>query len=111
MRYLGNYQYCQRWWEMQDFSAMTFNKLKIPFVSYRDLVWPDYAHPPPNLPVLWNGRSHPDFKAHRLIGKLIAFGFMMQLKDAHNAKVLKFCEFAIYLYVEVSCYIVNFFVF
>ena len=50
---IGNYNYCQRWWEMQDFSAMTFNKFKIPFVSYRDLVWPDYAHPPANLPVLW----------------------------------------------------------
>ena len=72
---------------MQDFVAITLNKFKVPFVSYRDLVWPDYLNPPATLPVLWNGKSHPDKKAHSLIAKLVAFGFMMQLKEAHNAKV------------------------
>ncbi len=33
-----------------------------------------------------NGKSHPDSKAHKLIARLISFGFAMQLKEAHNAK-------------------------
>lgn len=76
--------FCKRWWEMQDFVGQTLRKYGIPFVSYRDLVWPVYEHPSHQLIHFWNGLSHPDHKAHSLIAKLIAFGFMSQLQDSNR---------------------------
>jgi hypothetical protein len=75
--------YCKRWWDMQDFVSIALNKLGVPFVSYRDLAWPVFEQPNPALDVWWNGMSHPDYRAHKLMAKLLAFGFMMQVKDAH----------------------------
>lgn len=80
----NGYLWCRRWWDMQDFAAVTFNKFKIPFISFRDLVWPEYDNPPDALPQIWNGLSHPDKRAHALFAKLISFAFMMQLKESHT---------------------------
>ena len=46
-----------------------------------------------------NGKSHPDSKAHKLIARLISFGFAMQLKEAHNAKAQTQTIF-VHLYVH-----------
>lgn len=51
--------YCKRWYEMQDFVAIALSKYSIPYISYRDLAWPNYYHPPSNLNQWWNGASHP----------------------------------------------------
>ena len=53
----GPYYLCRRWWEMQDYVAQALNEYSVPFVSYRDLVWPDFEHPPSELPHFWNGLS------------------------------------------------------
>jgi hypothetical protein len=84
--------FCHRWYEMQDFVAITLRKFGIPFVSYRDLVWPDYYHPSSTLNQFWNGMSHPDYKAHALIGKLIAYGFYRQLKESHHYHQINACD-------------------
>lgn len=76
--------FCRRWWEMHDFVAIALKKYRIPFVSYRNLVWPDYDHPANNVNLFWNGLSHPDYKAHRLISKLLSVGFMMQIRHVHR---------------------------
>lgn len=76
--------FCKKWWEMQDFVAIALQKYHVPFVSYRNLVWPDYNNPANNLNLFWNGLSHPDHKAHRLMAKLLSVGFMMQLRYAHR---------------------------
>lgn len=78
--------FCKKWWCMQDYVAITLQKFRVPFISYRDLVWPDYSHPPEVLNQFWNGLSHPDHKAHALMAKLIAFAFMKQLKEVHKYK-------------------------
>jgi hypothetical protein len=75
---------CRKWYEMSDFVGITLTKLRIPSVSYRDLVWPDYYHPPEHLDLYWNGLSHPDYKAHQLFAKLLAFAFMQQIKESHK---------------------------
>lgn len=33
--------------------------ISIKSVTSKDLVWPDYYHPPSNLNEWWNGASHP----------------------------------------------------
>lgn len=76
------YLWCKRWWLMQDSVAKALKSFQIPFASYRDLVWPAYASPPKALPQFWNGLSHPDYKAHNLIAKLMTFAFMMQFREA-----------------------------
>jgi hypothetical protein len=81
----NGYYACKRWWDMQDFVAITLKKFHIPYVSYRDLVWPQYEQPPNTLPQFWNGMSHPDYRAHQLMAKLLSYGFMMQIKEAHHA--------------------------
>lgn len=77
--------FCKRWWDMQDFVGIALNRLGVPFMSYRDLAWPTFESPPDNLDVWWNGMSHPDHRAHKMIAKLLAFGFMMQVKEAHDS--------------------------
>jgi hypothetical protein len=81
----NGFYFCKRWWDMQDFVGIALNRLGVPFMSYRDLIWPSYENPPGTLDIWWNGMSHPDYKAHRMIAKLLAFGVMMQVKDAHGA--------------------------
>ena len=71
---------------MQDFASVAFEKYQIPYISFRDLVWPEYNNPPETLPEIWNGMSHPDQRAHKLIAKLISYGFMMQLKESHTVR-------------------------
>lgn len=53
----GTYLLCKKWWDMQDYVAQTLDEYSVPFVSYRDLVWPDYSKPPAALPHFWNGQS------------------------------------------------------
>ena len=77
--------WCKRWWDMQDFVAVPLQRFAVPFVSYRDLIWPVYEKPSPVLDQWWDGKSHPDAKAHKMMAKLIAFGVMMQVKEAHAA--------------------------
>lgn len=81
----NGFYYCKRWWDMQDFVGVALNSFGVPFMSYRDLAWPVFESPPDNLNVWWNGMSHPDAKAHKMIAKLLAYGFMMQVKDAHHS--------------------------
>mmetsp|Transcript_65309 Transcript_65309/g.128431 ORF Transcript_65309/g.128431 Transcript_65309/m.128431 type:complete len:524 (-) Transcript_65309:91-1662(-) len=81
----NGFLFCKRWWDMQDFVGIALNKLGVPFMSYRDLAWPVFESPPDQLDVWWNGMSHPDYRAHKMIAKLLAFGFMMQVKDAHTS--------------------------
>lgn len=81
----NGFLFCKRWWDMQDFVAIPLTRLGVPFVSYRDLIWPDYDNPSPDLDKWWNGLSHPDARAHKMIAKLLAFGVMMQVKEAHLA--------------------------
>jgi len=81
----NGFLWCKRWWDMQDFVTLTLARFSIPYVSYRDLIWPVYNEPPPVLDQWWNGMSHPDYKAHKMMAKLIAFGVMMQVKEAHAA--------------------------
>ena len=82
----NGYGWCKKWWDMQDFVVPTLSQYKVPYISYRDLVWPEYAEPPETLPLFWNGMSHPDAKNHKLFGKMIAYAFMRQVHDSmhHN---------------------------
>jgi hypothetical protein len=77
--------FCRKWYDMTDFVGITLKRLRVPSVSYRDLVWPTFFNPPNNLNLFWNGKSHPDYKAHQLMAKLIAYAFMIQVKDAHRS--------------------------
>lgn len=83
---------CRKWWEMQDFVTKTLKHFRIPYVSYRDLVWPDYYHPPANLESVWNGMSHPDYHAHAMIAKLISYGVYNLLKEIKHIHYTKHCE-------------------
>lgn len=76
---------CHRWWKMQEFVSQSLRRYKVPFASYRDLVWPEYTHPPGNLNDYWNGLSHPDYKAHALIAKILATAVMQMVKESHRA--------------------------
>jgi hypothetical protein len=80
----NGFVYCKRWWDMQDFVAITLEKFGVPRVSYRDLAWPEFSNPPPVLDAWWNGMSHPDARAHMMMGKLMAYAVAMQIKDAHH---------------------------
>lgn len=51
------YYACKRWWDMQNYVAPVLEEYSVPFVSYRDLAWPDFTHPPAALPLFWNGLS------------------------------------------------------
>lgn len=75
--------WCKKWWDMQDFVTVTLKRYRVPYISYRDLVWPVYSNPPPTLAALWNGDSHPDAKNHALYGKMVAYGIMRQFMQAH----------------------------
>ncbi len=74
--------FCKRWWEMSSYVALVLKEYQVPHISYRDLTWPDYFHSSDQLEYFWNGLSHPDEKAHRLMAKLIAFGLYLSLKAA-----------------------------
>ena len=76
--------YCPQWWDMHDYVTGTLQKYNLPYLSYRDLVWPSYHSPPSNLLSFWNGMSHPDYKTHALIGKLAAYGIIRQLEESHK---------------------------
>lgn len=78
----NRYWYCRRWWMQQDFTTPTLQNAGVQYVSYRDLVWPLYSSPPSNLPKFWKGLSHVDAKGHRLLGKLVAFGFMSMINES-----------------------------
>ena len=76
--------WCKKWWDMQDYvTAPVLDKFRVPYVSYRDLVWPVYSQPPAQLSQFWNGYSHPDVKNHALIGKLVAYGVLRMFMQAH----------------------------
>jgi len=80
--------WCKRWWDMQDYVTEALHKYKVPYVSYRDLVWPVYSQPPEHLNLFWNGYSHPDYKNHALIGKLISYAMLrliMQASGGHGS--------------------------
>jgi hypothetical protein len=82
----GGYTWCKKWYDMQDWVVIALKKYSVPFISYRDLVWPVYSKPPPDLPLFWNGLSHPDYKAHRLMAKLAAFAVLKQAKEARGKR-------------------------
>lgn len=84
----NGYVWCRRWWDMQDYVAIALNRFQVPYISYRDLFWPVYAEPPSNLPVIWNGMSHPDAKTHKMFAKEIAFAFTQQLEGAMNTDIV-----------------------
>ena len=93
----GGYYFCKKWWQMQDYVAIALHMYGVPYISYRDLAWPNYDIPPDNLNIWWNGMSHPDAKAHKLIGKMMAFAFYMQIKEAHRAEHCETDEHARYV--------------
>jgi hypothetical protein len=69
---LGKYRWCSHWWEVASVHQQLLKTFGIPFFSYRDLVWPRYDLPPPDLPKFWNGLSHADRIAHFLIADGVA---------------------------------------
>ena len=78
----GGYYWCKQWYDMHNPPLTVLQHQGIPYISYRDLVWPDYRNPPENLPSYWNGLSHPDLHAHQLMAKAVAYMFMRQLETA-----------------------------
>jgi hypothetical protein len=83
--------WCRKWWDMQDYVTVSLRKLKVPYVSYRDLVWPVYSSPPENLQSYWDGLSHPSAGVHLLYGKLVSFAFMRLLMLSHGADTHNKC--------------------
>lgn len=79
--------FCKRWWDMSEYVASVLKEYKIPYVSYKELTWPDYWSPPDNLNLFWNGLSHPDYKAHALMAKLIALGFYTNIRASSHKHV------------------------
>lgn len=78
----GGYYWCKRWYDMHDGAVTVLEQQGIPYISYRDLVWPDYGNPPADLTYYWNGLSHPDMNGHQLIAKAVAYMFMRQVNAA-----------------------------
>lgn len=50
----GEYYWCKRMWEMQDFTQVPLDHFAIPYISYRDLFWPNY-YDNSNVRAYWNG--------------------------------------------------------
>ena len=74
---------CKKWWNMQDFVTVALKRYRVPYISYRDLVWP--IHQAPANPSRHFGTEIRILtqKNHDLYGKLVAYGIMRQFLQAH----------------------------
>jgi hypothetical protein len=59
------YYWCKTMWEMQDFTEVALQHFEVPYISYRDMFWPDYYNDS-HVRQYWNGGSHPDIKTHNM---------------------------------------------
>ena len=67
-----NYFYCSHWWEVSSTWQRACREQNVPYFSYRDVVWPELENPPPELPLYWNGLSHPEWSGHHLVAEGLA---------------------------------------
>lgn len=74
--HIGDYYWCNSWWNMQDYEGPVLDHYNITFASYRDAVWPVRDSPSPDLPLYWSGLSHPDSIAHQLVADIFENTFM-----------------------------------
>lgn len=81
-----DYFWCECWWRMGDFEATAARSLDVPIASYRDAVWPDIDHPPIDLPLFWNGLSHPDQVAHELVSDVVKYALEQLLVPSPSLK-------------------------
>lgn len=79
------WHWCNRWWSAADIERPVVRHYGFPIASYRDAVWPKLNHPRPDLPCMWNGKSHPDSITHSLIGDVIAYGLIRALLDSSTS--------------------------
>jgi len=63
------YSWCTHWWKVASVHQEVLRAHRLPYFSYRDMIWPKMEDPPPELPFLWNGLSHPDWGAHHLLAE------------------------------------------
>lgn len=59
--------WCHNWWHVATIQQTVYRELGIPYFSYRDAIWPFLHTPVDSLTIKWNGESHPDGYAHRLM--------------------------------------------
>ena len=77
----GGYYWCMSHWNMSDYVVPTLNLFGVPYISYRDLFWPDYENNS-LVRLYWNGNSHPDIRTHKMFAKMVSFLFFMQLNES-----------------------------
>eukprot|EP01035_Chromulina_nebulosa_P020759 gene20759-26917_t len=77
----GGYYWCMSHWNMSDYVVPTLNLFGVPYISYRDLFWPNYENNS-LVRLYWNGNSHPDMRTHKMFAKMVSFLFFMQLNES-----------------------------
>lgn len=82
----GSY-FCGRWWDMQTHEVPVLSKENITWLSYRDGFWPSKYEPPPLAQLFWNGNSHPDGRAHRLLAKTVIFALAKLIEAAQLPQI------------------------
>lgn len=68
-------------WHIEDTTSPPIAERGVPYVSMRDILWPDHDSPPRNVMQLWNGCEHPDGYAHNNMYGLTMFALAELFKD------------------------------
>lgn len=71
-----------RSWKISDISRAVLKYHNIPYTNFRDVLYPDFSNPHPNITDIWTGSVHPGARAHKYIGDHIAISFLRLFKDA-----------------------------
>jgi hypothetical protein len=69
------------WWKMHDHATAAMEHFGVPYISYRNLIWPNFDQPPKNLLSYWQD-VHPNGNVHLLAGKLISYGILRLVQDS-----------------------------
>eukprot|EP00326_Haptolina_ericina_P019728 CAMPEP_0181191644 /NCGR_PEP_ID=MMETSP1096-20121128/12846_1 /TAXON_ID=156174 ORGANISM="Chrysochromulina ericina, Strain CCMP281" /NCGR_SAMPLE_ID=MMETSP1096 /ASSEMBLY_ACC=CAM_ASM_000453 /LENGTH=535 /DNA_ID=CAMNT_0023280959 /DNA_START=84 /DNA_END=1692 /DNA_ORIENTATION=+ len=77
----GSYRVCEVWWWPPTWRGPTLKALRIPAVSFRDVVWPDRLSPLPGFREVWHGDRHVTNVTHQAIANVVAFALDSVVKQ------------------------------
>lgn len=80
--YNTTWHWCNRWWTTPDIERPVVRHHGLPIASYRDAAWPVLNSPRPDLPCLFNGKSHPESITHTMIGDVVTYGLIRAAYDS-----------------------------
>lgn len=76
----------QPYWAISDEPRAYTNSVNISSTSFRDVIYPDFFHPPDNLIQLWDDSTHPLINTHKYIAQNVFNAFVYLIKASIKTK-------------------------